>query len=163
MVISREGIHTKTSLKAQLDISSKTKRTKTKPNNLAHSESNLLDETRTTSVLIFVSFTITVLVFNIFLVVYLKNKNGTYKITRRRILKVVRWLSIWILSYIFFQHTLALCVLLKFNDYPTCKLYNKYKTLTISSKCFHYVFLYSIRLKLYLYCSTINSLYFASI
>lgn len=113
MVISREGIHTKTSLKAQLDISSKTKVTKTKPNNLAHSESNLLDETRTTSVLIFVSFTITVLVFNIYLVVYLKNKNGTYTITRRRILKVVRWLRIWILSYIFFSTYVSLLCIIK--------------------------------------------------
>lgn len=73
-----------TPLKAQLDINSKTKTDKDKPKNLAHSENNALDETKTTGVLIFVLFTIiTVLALTIYLAV-LKKQNGAYEITKRQ-------------------------------------------------------------------------------
>lgn len=92
IVISKEGIHTTYpsntttedftqvttgyQLKNQTDID--------KPKNLAHSENNLLDETRTTGVLIFVLTTIiTVLALTIYLAV-LKKQNGAYEITKRQ-------------------------------------------------------------------------------
>lgn len=93
-VISKEGINTTYTsntttedftqvttgyqLKNQTDID--------KPKNLAHSENNLLDETRTTGVLIFVLFTIITVYIgvNYLSCLFKKKQNGAYKITQRQ-------------------------------------------------------------------------------
>lgn len=92
MVISKEGIHTTYPSNTTTEYTTqgttgyqlKNQTDKDKPKNLAHSENNALDETKTTGVLIFVLFTIiTVLALTIYLAV-LKKQNGAYEITKRQ-------------------------------------------------------------------------------
>lgn len=92
MVIFKEGIHTTYPSNTTTEYTTqgttgyqlKNQTDKDKPKNLAHSENNALDETKTTGVLIFVLFTIiTVLALTIYLAV-LKKQNGAYEITKRQ-------------------------------------------------------------------------------